>query len=85
MFITNITWRRLTLALPAALSSYVNIYLNHKICSKQNITNFKRIIILLYITDPDCYKLVSISEDRSSTKKGPPTTIGTTTNEPSFL
>lgn len=34
---------------------------------------------------PDCYKLVSISEDRSSTKKEPSTTIRTTTNEPSFL
>lgn len=34
---------------------------------------------------PDCYKLVSISEDRSSTKKEPPTTIITTTNEPSLL
>lgn len=33
----------------------------------------------------DCYELVSISEDRSSTKKEPPTTIKTTTNEPSLL
>lgn len=33
---------------------------------------------------PDCYKLVSISEDRSSTKKEPTTSIGTTTNEPLF-
>lgn len=40
---------------------------------------------MLRITDPDCYKLVSISEDRSSTKKEPSTTIRTTTNEPSFL
>lgn len=35
----------------------------------------KRIIIFLHVTDPDCYKLVSISEDRSSTKKEPPTTM----------
>lgn len=34
---------------------------------------------------PDCYELVPISEDRSSTKKEPPTTIRTTTNEPSLL
>lgn len=34
---------------------------------------------------PDCYELVSISEDRSSTKKEPPTTLRTTTNEPSLL
>lgn len=39
---------------------------------------------MLHITDPDCYKLVSISEDRSSTKKEPTTSIGTTTNEPLF-
>lgn len=45
----------------------------------------KRIIIVLHVTDPDCYKLVSISEDRSSTKKEPPTTIRTTTNEPLLL
>lgn len=34
---------------------------------------------------PDCYKLVSISKDRSSTKKEQPTIIKTTTHEPSLL
>lgn len=47
--------------------------------------NNKKIIILFHVTDPDCYELVSISEDRSSTKKEPPTTLRTTTNEPSLL
>lgn len=34
---------------------------------------------------PDCYKLVSINEDSSSTKKGPPTTLKKTANEPLSL
>lgn len=34
---------------------------------------------------PDCFELVSISEDRSSTKKRPPATKKKTANEPMFL
>lgn len=40
---------------------------------------------MLHITDPDCYELVSISEDRSSTTKEPTTSTETTTTEPLFL
>lgn len=40
---------------------------------------------MLRITDPDCYKLVSISEDGSSTNIEPTTTIRTPTNEPLLL
>lgn len=39
---------------------------------------------MLRITDPDCYKLVSISEDGSSTNIEP-TTIRTPTNEALLL
>lgn len=42
-------------------------------------------ILLLHITDPDCYKLVSINEDRSSTKKEPPKILKKTANGPLLL
>lgn len=57
----------------------------NKICSNQKSTNKKRMIILLYISDPDCFELVSISEDRSSTKNRPPAIKKKTANEPLFL
>lgn len=40
---------------------------------------------MLHITDPDCYKLVSMSEVRSSTKLEPTSPIRTATNEKMYL
>lgn len=40
---------------------------------------------MLHITDPDCYKLVSMSEVRSSTKLEPTSTIRRSTNETMYL
>lgn len=77
-------WRRLTYALPAASSMCVNNCIIKYVQIKKKIQT-KRMFILLHITDPDCYKLVSISKDRSSTKKEQPTIIKTTTHEPSLL
>lgn len=48
---------------------------------RAKVTNLKSIIIMLHIADPDCYKLVSMSKVRTSTKLEPTSPIRTTTNE----
>lgn len=49
------------------------------------VSNLKSIIIMLHIADPDCYKLVSMSKFRTSTKLGPTSAIRTATNETLYL
>lgn len=50
---------------------------------KAKVSNLKS--IMLHIADPDCYKLVSMSKFRTSTKLGPTSAIRTATNETLYL